>query len=318
MNLLNFMSNFADEESCVTYLKEQRERRGVVCKHCGCTKHRWDAHKRCFECRNCHSRQSLRSGTVMQNSKLPFRYWIATMFLLMSTKKSFSTEEIRRQLGHKRYQPVWEMVCKLRDVMGKRDAQYSLDGQVELDDGFFTTERPEEEKDTPLKRGRGSQKKSKVVVMVESAPSQRHPRKGKPSKVVGHLKMQVIPDLKTQTVTDVAKKHLEPSVELTTDDSTSYHKLGEHVQRHQTVISDKKNVEKILPWVHIAISNAKRLLLDMHHRIKNEYLQYYLNEFCYKFNRRYFGEKLFDRVVLAAISYNTDFKSRTYRRTTCG
>ena len=47
--------------------------------------------------------------------------------------------------------------------------------------------------------------------MVESAPSQRHPRKGKPSKVVGHLKMQVIPDLKTQTVTDVAKKHLEPS-----------------------------------------------------------------------------------------------------------
>ncbi len=52
MNLLNFMSNFADEESCVTYLKEQRERRGVVCKHCGCTEHRWDSHKRCFECRN--------------------------------------------------------------------------------------------------------------------------------------------------------------------------------------------------------------------------------------------------------------------------
>ena len=83
------------------------------------------------------------------------------------------------------------------------------------------------------------------------------------------------------------------------------------------MISDKKSVEKILLWVHIAISNAKRLLLDMHHRIKNEYLQYYLNEFCYKFNRRYFGEKLFVRGVLAAISYNTEFKSRTYRQTTC-
>ena len=76
-------------------------------------------------------------------------------------------------------------------------------------------------------------------------------------------------------------------------------------------------MEKILPWVHIAISNTKRLFLDMHHRIKNEYLQYYLNEFCYKFNRRYFGEKLFDKVVLAAISYNIDFKSRSYRLTTC-
>lgn len=59
-------------------------------------------------------------------------------------EESFSTEETRRQLGHKRYQPVWEMVCKLRDVMGKRDAQYTLDGQVEFDNGFFTTERPEE------------------------------------------------------------------------------------------------------------------------------------------------------------------------------
>ena len=166
--------------------------------------------------------------------------------------------------------------------------------------------------------GRGNQKKSKVVIMVESNPTQGHPRNGKPSKAVKHLKIQVIPDLKTQTVTDVTKRHLEPSVELTTDDSTSYHKLGEHVQKHQTVISDKKNVEKILPWIHIAISNAKRLLMDIHHRIKHEYLQYYLNEFCYKFNRRYFGEKLFDRVVLAAINYNTDFKPRTYRRATCG
>mgnify|MGYP000020696605 FL=1 len=131
------------------------------------------------------------------------------MFLLMSTKKSFSTEEIHRQLGHKRYQPVWEMVCKLRDVMGKRDTQYTLDGQVELDDDFFTTERPEEEKDTPLKRGHGSQKKFNGVVMLKSAPSQRHPRKGKPSKVVGDLKMSVIPNLKTQTVPDVAKKYLD-------------------------------------------------------------------------------------------------------------
>jgi len=56
----------------------------------------------------------------MEHSKQPFRYWIAVMFLLASTKKSFSTEEHRRQLAHKRYQPIWKMVCKLRDVMGKR------------------------------------------------------------------------------------------------------------------------------------------------------------------------------------------------------
>ncbi len=52
--------------------------------------------------------------------------------------------------------------------------------------------------------------------------------------------------------------------------------------------------------------------------VKIQYLQYYLQEFCYKFNRRYFGEKLFDRLVMVAISYKTDFKSKIYNRTACG
>lgn len=73
----------------------------------------------------------------MEHSKLPFRYWIATMFLLTSTKKSFSTEELCRQLGHKRYQPIWEMVWKLRDVMGKHDGRYQLTAQVGPDKGSF-------------------------------------------------------------------------------------------------------------------------------------------------------------------------------------
>lgn len=318
MNILNFMQQFPDEASCIAYLKEQREQTGVVCKRCGCKAHTWNPKKLSFECRHCHSRQSLRSGTVMEHSKLPFRYWIAAMFLLTVTKKSFSTEELRRQLGHKRYQPIWEMVCKLRDVMGKRDEGYQLSGQVELDEGFFTIELPEEDKDKPLKRGRGSQRKAKVLVLVESSPSQEPPQKGRPCKTVKHLKMQVIPNLESGTITDVVKEQLEPSVELTTDDSTSYIKFDECVASHQAVTADKNTIKVFLPWVHIAISNAKRLLLDVHHKLKIEFLQYYLNEFCYKFNRRYFGEKLFDRLVYAAISYNTDFKSRIYNRTLCG
>ena len=61
-----------------------------------------------------------------------------------------------------------------------------------------------------------------------------------------------------------------------------------------------------------------RLLLDVHHKLKTEYLQYYLNEFCYKFNRRFFGEKQFDRLVLAAITYQSDFKTKTYYSNNCG
>ena len=78
-------------------------------------------------------------------------------------------------------------------------------------------------------------------------------------------------------------------------------------------VIDPKDIGKVLPWVHIAISNAKTQLADMHHGIKPEFLQEYLSEFCYKFNRRYFGEDLFDRLVMIATSYRTDFEHRIYK-----
>ena len=247
------MQRFPNEASCIACLKEQREQSGIVCKHCGCTEHRWDTNKLVFECKHCHHRQSLRSGTVMEHSKLPFRYWIAAMFLLTGTKKSFSTEEIRHHLGHKRYQPIREMVCKLRDIMGKRDERYHLTGSVELDEGFFTVELEEEEKNKPLKRGRSSQRKTKILVIVKSSSSTKTPRRRRSNKAVGHLKMQVIPDLESKTITKVVKEQLEPSVELTTDDSTSYIKFDRLAGSHKTVTSGKEAVKVFLPWVHIAI-----------------------------------------------------------------
>jgi hypothetical protein len=94
----------------------------------------------------------------MHKSKLPYRHWFIAMHLLASTKKSFSAKEVQRQLGHKRYAPIWHMMHKLRLSMGKRDEEYILAGAIELDDGFFTTEIPEENKGEKLKRGRGRQK----------------------------------------------------------------------------------------------------------------------------------------------------------------
>jgi hypothetical protein len=110
----------------------------------------------------------LRANTVMHASNLPFRYWFIAIHLLTSTKKSFSAVELQRQSGHKRYEPIWAMLYKLRSVVGNRDDQYKLKGVIELDDGFFTGETEKSEKNKPLKRGRGSQRKTKVPVMAES------------------------------------------------------------------------------------------------------------------------------------------------------
>jgi len=317
MNIFNFTQQFPDEKACRLRFKELRDKLVIKCDKCNCTEHYWHENKLCYECKHCHHRKSLRSGTVMQNSKLPFRYWFAAIHLLTCTKKSFSIEEIRRQLGHKRYQPIWEMVNKLGDVVGKRDNEYQLSGQMELDEGFFTTEISQEQKDKPLKRGRGSQNKSKVLVLAESAFVDNPKKESKPKRVT-HIKMYVINDLKSNTITNIVKEQVDKSAELITDDSTSYNKLNEHVKSHQAAVVDHDKIPLLLPWVHIAISNAKRLFLDVHHKLKNEYLQNYLNMYCYKFNRRYFGDKIFDTLLNTAVSYSPDFKSKIYNRTLCG
>jgi hypothetical protein len=239
------------------------------------------------------------------------------MHLLTSTKKSFSAAEHQRQRGHKRYQPIWELLNKLRDVMGKRDDKYLLGGQIELDNAFITTLIPDGETDSPLKRGVGSQKQSKVVVMTESTAVE-NPKQGMKAWRVNHLKMVVIDDLQAESVAKVVKKQVDSQAEITSDDSTSYKKLKLVVKSHRAQAIKTEDLPKILPWVHIAIGNVKRLLLDMHHQLTGEYLQYYLNEFCYKFNRRYFGEHLFDRLLLVAATYQTDFKSKIYNRSLCG
>jgi transposase-like protein len=307
MNLIEFVNHYPNEESCKLKFKAIREQEGIICQKCKSKEYYWKKDKEQFECKKCGSRTSLKSGTVMHKSKLPFRYWFIAIHLLTSTKKTFSAKEIQRQLGHKRYHPIWHMLHKIRESMGERDNNYTLSGQMELDDGFFTTQIPEDEKEKPLKRGRGSQRKAKVLVMAESETVEK-PKPGKRSKKVGYIKMKVIENLKAETIEAVVEGNVEKESEVVSDDSTSYVGLSEKVKSHDAKVILNKDIEKELPWVHIAISNAKRWILNNFHSIKPEYLQRYLNEFCYNFNRRYLGEILFDRLLIACASSKNNFR----------
>ena len=229
MKVFEFNKYFPDEATCRRSFKEMRDKQGVTCQHCGSHDVVWLESKQQYQCKHCCHRTTLRSGTVMHGSKLPFMYWFIAMHLLTATKKSISAAELQRQIGHK------------------------------------------------------------------------------------HIKMIVIPDEKAKTIDAVAGKVIEKDSRLTTDDHKSYIHFKDMFTEHKSQVIDPKDIGKLLPWVHIAISNAKTQLADMHHGIKPEFLQEYLNEFCYKFNRRYFGEDLFDRLVMIATSYRTDFEHRIYK-----
>ncbi len=101
---------------------------------------------------------------------------------------------------------------------------------------------------------------------------------------VGQIESKFL-QLKADTITPLVKANVCAQSTIDSDHSTSYVKLKDIVKEHKPKVIPKKKVGKALPWVHIAISNAKGLLLDVYHQINPEYLQSYLNEFCYKFNR---------------------------------
>ena len=307
MTLIEFIKEYPDEASCKAKFKQYREQVGVVCPKCGVKEHYWKSYKESYECKSCGYRQSLKANTVMHKSKLSYRYWFMAMHLLASTKKSFSAKELQRQLGNKRYHPIWHMLHKLRDAMGKRDGEYVLAGRIELDDGCFSTEISEKEKNNPLKRGRGSQRKSKVLVMAESEFVES-PKKGQRARRVGYLKMKVIENLRSETINEHVKTLAFNAIEADTDDSTSYVDLKDFVPKHNAQVIPKEKVGEVLPWVHIAISNSKRQILNTFHNVKPEYLQKYLDEFCYKFNRRYFGEALFNHLLVACVNYKNEYR----------
>ena len=124
--------------------------------------------------------------------------------------------------------------------------------------------------------------------------------------------MQVIPNLRAETIDEVVMDSIEQESVLITDGSTSYTNFTDMVEEHHAQVIPPREVGKVLPWVHIVISNAKRQLLDVFHSVDVEFLQSYLNEFCYRFNRRYCD--CFERLMYASGTYQNTFMHSAYEK----
>lgn len=305
MTILKFMEDFPDEFSCREHFRKSREKQGIVCKKCGCKKHYWLKAKWMWQCSTCNFRTSIRSGTMMESAKLPVHKWYLAIAFMTFTKKGISACELQRQLGHKRYESIWSMMHKIRKAMGNRDDMYGLNGMIEFDEAYFEVETSEKDKQN-LKRGKGSQKQQNVAIMAESIPLE-DTKTGTKSKHCRYFKMKVLQNHKSDQIDQCVENNISDRSIVFSDKSKSYLNISDYVEVHITEISTRETTITTLKWVHIAISNAKRTLLGIYHKIKGKYLQNYLNEFCYKLNRRYFGNQLFDRVVIAVSNNNWQF-----------
>lgn len=342
MLLNQFDSRFPTEESCEAYFRSVREEVGVTCRSCQSKEHKWIAGRKCFECLKCGHRTPLTAGTVMEYSKLPLRAWFYTAHLMTSIKQVLSAKEVQHQLSIS-YPPVWLMMMRLRDIMGKRENMYTLSGEVELDEAFFPTRMKGDEKDEPLKRGAGSQRQTKVLVIVESKPADEilvtylesllasySDRKAKKvadfekkiakkvgvKKAVNYIKMFVLENLEAGTIERIAGRFIEKETKVVTDGSKSHVKFNTLFNIHESHVEyDAASVVRTnLPWVHIVIGECRSGIEAIHKEVEQGFLQLYLNEYCWKFNRRFFRDStnpkydLFDRLVKISAMFTSDIK----------
>ncbi len=232
---------------------------------------------------------------MMANSKLSVRTWYLAMLFMTFTKKGISAKELQRQLRHKRYNTIWSLMHRIRLAMGNRDALYTLEGMIEFDEAYFEIATPDGIK---LKRGKGSQKQQNVAIIAESIPLENI-ETSKRSSACRYYKMKALTSHKTDSINEIISENIAETSIVFSDKATTYLDIENYVEMHISEVSTKDLTRTELKWVHVAIGNAKRNFLGVYHKIKGKYLQLYLDEFCYKLNRRYFGERIFDRLTLA-------------------
>lgn len=307
--LLEFQSAFCSEDACLAHLRQMRWPDGFACPRCG---HReaWLIHtRRLMDCKNCRAKTSVTAGTIFHKTRMPLLKWYWLVYRMATDKVGTSVAEMQRVLAIKDYKTAWLMGHKVRKAMSDRDARYTLAGLVEMDDSFFGP--------AGHTQGRGSERKSTVLCAV----SLYKDAKGKQRPGFAH--MRVVEDASAKSIAEFLERlgcglDTQEGRELLdairTDGWKSYRRAAQDAElRHYRVVLRKPaDAGRLLPWVHRVISNAKAVIRGTHRGVSARHLQAYLNEVCYRFNRRFWERELFDRLIRACVTTT----SLTYRQLT--
>lgn len=279
MSLLDFQKHFPSERECQDYLFTVRFPGGFVCPNCSSGTAGAISTRSLWQCKRCRTQVSVTTGTTFHRTRTPLYLWFWTVFLVVKDKRGHSALQLTKELGIP-YDRAWLMLHKLRSAMGNRDKQYRLQGTIELDEAYFGAP-------VPGKRGR-STKRPKALVAVSVGSN------GKPLFV----KIQIVQRLDHRCVKLFAKNNIESGSHIQTDGLSAYTCLTEGYV-HNPVIAKGKPKDALLKWAHVVFSNAKAFIEGTFHGLDAKHMQRYLDEFCYRFNRRYKEDELFDRLLAA-------------------
>jgi len=271
-NLQEFDRWFANEAACQSYVFRVRWPEGYQCFRCRSKAPPWITSRGYLHCRECGSEISITAGTVFERTRKPLRVWFQTMWLVTSQKHGTSALGLQRVLGLGSYQTAWTWLHKLRRAM-VRPGRERLHGSVEVDETYVGG--PE----TGGKRGRGTENKEIVAIAVEVLSP----------KGFGRIRMRRIPDVSGDSLVPFICDVAEAGSEIQTDGWGGYNSLTEHNYTHsRTVLSASGDPAHVaMPGAHRIAALLKRWLLGIHQgAVSGKHLDYYLDEYTFRFNRR--------------------------------
>ena len=271
-----FTAWFAAEAACAEFLSRVRWPEGFVCPACG-NQGGWWLSERRFRCSACRRKTSPTAGTIFADAHLPLRTWLAACWYLTNQKQGVSALGLQRALCLSRYETTWTILHKLRRALVRPDRE-QLSGEVEVDETYVGGP-------VPGKRGRGALGKAIVAIAVEALPT------GEKSKRVasGRIRLARIKDCSQLSLTAFCEDAVAPGSVIATDHWGGYNDLqNAGFIHHKTNISASGDPAHVaMPRVHRVASLLKRWLLGTHQGgISVRQLDFYLDEFVFRFNRR--------------------------------
>lgn len=283
--VMEFEQRFATEKACQEYLFGLRWPEGFRCPRCGHDQ-AWLTSRGLYQCQHRDFQSSVTAGTIFHDSRKPLRLWLRAIWYVTNQKQGISALGLQRLLGLGSYQTAWTWLHRLRRAM-VRPRRDRLSGTVEVDGTYIGGERPG-------KRGRGAAGKALVFVAVEEAEGG-----------IGRIRLQRVPDASADSLTAAVKANVEPGSIVRTDDWDGYARLEAGGYRRKIVRKTAEVGDNLLPLANRVASLLKRWLLGTHQgAVQPSQLDYYLDEFTFRFNRRTSRSrgKLFYRLMQQAVA----------------
>jgi transposase-like protein len=269
-----FRAWFPDDASCADYLARLRWPEGFRCPVCGGDK-AWQTSTQHWKCAECGRKTSVTAGTIFHRTRTPLSTWFAAIWLVTSQKNGASAQNLHDMLGLGSYETAWVWLHKLRRAMVRPDREL-LAGVVEVDESFVGGR-------ATGRRG-ASTDKVPVMIAVENVGKQVN-RKLR----LGRVRLGVADAPGSIQLVEFARTTVAPGSLIRTDGARMFRVLAQEGYTHQYIsgYSSPEPGHVTLPGPHRVASLLKRWNAGTHHyRVEREHLQYYLDEFAFRFNRR--------------------------------